>query len=339
MAEVSTLTYSTLVDVTKRMAPGGGIDTIAEVLKKTNPILDDLPFVEGNLPTGHRYTSRTALPSLSWRRFNQGIAASKSATEQFEESIGMLEGMSKVDVDLAALNGNTQEFRFSEDKAFIDAMNLEVATALFYYSTTTAPEKITGLTPRLNSLSGGDAAAQVLSCPYGSGSASGSDQTSVWLVGWGADSIFGIYPKGSVAGLQSEDLGKNLVKDRSGTNEYLAYVTRWQWKLGLCVRDYRYLSRLCNIDTSSTTIDPTASGSADIAMGMLSMQSKIFSMSNCNPVYYMNRWTHDMLNKQMVKRQANWLEWVDRGGRKLQTFYGVPIVIVDAITSTEAVVS
>ena len=110
-------TYLTLADWVKRMAPGGGIDDIIEVLTTSNPILEDAAVLEGNLPTGHRSTQRTTLPSGTWRMLNQGIAGTKGTTEQVDDTCGMLEGLSQIDVDLAKLNGNEAAFRASEDDA------------------------------------------------------------------------------------------------------------------------------------------------------------------------------------------------------------------------------
>ena len=55
--------YLTLVDWAKRTKPGGGIDQIIEVLAASNPIIADANVMEGNLPTGHRSTQRTSLPT------------------------------------------------------------------------------------------------------------------------------------------------------------------------------------------------------------------------------------------------------------------------------------
>ena len=50
---------------------------------------------------------------------------------QVTDSIGMLETYAEVDKSLADLNGNTDEFRLSEDRAFIEAMNQAMAQTLF----------------------------------------------------------------------------------------------------------------------------------------------------------------------------------------------------------------
>ena len=117
---VKGLTALTLADWGKRVDPNGKVDKIIELLGQTNPILQDMPFVEGNLPTGHRTTIRSGLPSATWRLLNYGVQPSKSTTVQVTDSVGMLETYAEVDKSLADLNGNTAEFRLSEDRAFIE---------------------------------------------------------------------------------------------------------------------------------------------------------------------------------------------------------------------------
>ncbi|MFY4545025.1 phage major capsid protein, partial [Escherichia coli] len=69
---VKGLTALTLADGGKRVDPNGKVDKIIELLGQTTPILQDMPFVEGNLPTGHRTTIRSGLPSATWRLLNYG---------------------------------------------------------------------------------------------------------------------------------------------------------------------------------------------------------------------------------------------------------------------------
>jgi hypothetical protein len=327
-------TFPTLYDVVKRLNPQGGIDQIAEVLTRYLPILEDMAWVEGNLPTGHRYTARLGLPSLTWRRYNQGLDPVKSQTDQYDEVCGMLEGYSKVDVDLAKLNGNEAAFRLTEDKAFIMGMNIQVATALMYASVVANPEQVTGFTPRLNAISGNTEPSvnQILNCA----GATANGQTSIWLIVWSPETVFGIFPKGSVGGIQTEDLGRQLVLD-SNNKQFLAYVTRWQWKLGLCVKDYRFVARACNIDVAGLRED--LSSGADLAMRMMDLIAKVYATNTGRPVFYMTRNTFSMLNKQLVKRQANWLEWITENDRRIPSFFGIPIKFLDSILNTEAVVS
>jgi len=97
----------TLADWAKRLDPDGKVPAIVELLAQTNDLLMDMQWIEGNLPTGHRTTVRTGLPTVAWRLLNQGVQPSKSTTAQIDEACGMLEAWSEVDKDLAMLNGNT----------------------------------------------------------------------------------------------------------------------------------------------------------------------------------------------------------------------------------------
>lgn len=333
MAAIGAL-YPTLQDIVKRTNPDDTIARVAELQDKTNALVADMAWREGNLATGHQVTARTSLPSLTYRKFNQGIVSSKSTTEQYVETCAMLTGLSKVDTELANLNGNAAAFRRDEDIAFTKAFNIELANGMFYSTTTGTPEKYQGLAPRLNVTAGNVASTQIIKADA---TASGADQTSIWLIGWSPTTVYGIYPKGQRAGLQMDtDLPKQLVNDASG-NSYTAWVTKWVWNIGLCVEDWRYLVRICNIDNSALKAD--LSTGADLVMSMYDAIAAIFEMNTVQPVFYMNRSTFSMFNKQLAKKgTVNLLEWIDRGGSRIAHFLGVPIRIVDAITNTEAVV-
>lgn len=138
----------TLADWAKRVDPDGKTPMIVELLSQTNEILSDMLWIEGNLPTGHRTSVRTGLPTVAWKLLNQGVQPSKSTTAQIDEACGIMEAWSEIDKDLAELNGNTASFRLSEAQAFIEAMNQEMAQTLFYGNASISPEEFTGLSDR-----------------------------------------------------------------------------------------------------------------------------------------------------------------------------------------------
>ena len=320
-------TNPTLLDQIKRMAPDGSIAKIVEALSERNDILKDAVAIEANMPLSHRTTIREGLPEVGWRMFNQGIAASKSQTIQVDETIGMLEGRSKVDVDLAKLNGNEAAVRASEDMAFIQSMNNTISTALFYESTRANPERIMGLTPRYNLLAG-DNAANIIN---DLSSSSGSDQYSMWFVTWGEDTCHLIYPKGSQVGLQQKDLGEQLVADSGGTNEYKAYVTNFQWKLGLCVKDWRYCARICNIDASATLA--AAAGTTTIITSMVRAYNAIQDFNSGRTVIYCSRALRTLLDIQILNKTNVFFTPMEWHGHTGPSFRGLPILICDALVA------
>lgn len=323
----------TLLDIAKRLDPDGSASAIAEMLSQTNEMLADMPWIEGNLPTGHLTTVRTGLPTVAWRKLNQGVAASKSRTAQITEACGMLEGYGAVDKDLAMLNGNTAAFRMSENSAFIEALNQEMASTLFYGDTSTAPEKFLGLAPRFDDVpttSGG--AENKVNVIDAQGSS--TDNSSIWLVGWGPNTIHGIYPKGSKAGLIHEDLGEDTVYD-SSNNRYRALVDHYQWKCGIALRDWRYVVRIANIDISDLT--KNAATGADLIDLMTRAMERIHSLSGVTPRFYVNRTISSYLRRQIVSKVASSTLTVENvAGTPTMTLGGVPIRRTDALTEAEA---
>jgi hypothetical protein len=339
MATLSTSNL-TLADWAKRTDADGRIPIIAELLSQSNEILEDAVFKEGNLPTGERVVIRTGLPSVYWRALNQGIPNSKSTTAQVDEAAGILEARSEVDKDLAMLNGNTAQFRLSEDTAFLEAMNQTQATTLFYGNPGTDPKQFLGLAARYSSLSAANA-QNILSA-----GGSGSDNTSVYLVVWGDQTVYCHFPKGSKAGLIHEDLGEQTVYNADGTRMQ-AYATRYQWKNGLVVKDWRYVVRICNIDVSDL-IGQTGTQAAAAATNIVKLMARalyrIPNMSMGRAAFYMNRTVHSGLSIAALDKSQYVLK-INEGLSQFGTpfswlsFLGVPLRRVDAVINTEAVVS
>jgi len=326
----------TLLDIASRLGEDNKIAAIIEMLAQDNEILEDMVVVEGNLPTGHKTTIRTGLPSATWRRLNYGVVPSKSRTAQVTDSCGMLEAYAEVDKALADLNGNTAAFRLSEDRAFLEAMNQEMATTLIYGNEKVDDAKFTGLAARyaagkLNP-SREEIAYNIVRV-QGSHTPSGNDQTSIWLVGWGENTVHGIYPKGSTAGLTHKDLGEVTLDDGAG-GRYQGYRSHYKWDLGLTVRDWRSAVRICNLDTGTVAKDPAV---GDIFDALDDSISRMKSLTNCRPVYYCNRFVEAMLRKQARKHASNTLTIEQlTENRSIVKFNGIPIKRLDAILNTEA---
>ena len=325
-------TALTLADWAKRTDPDGRVPVVAELLSQTNEILEDAVFQEGNLPTGHRVVIRTGLPTVYWRALNQGIPNSKSTTAQVDESCGILEARSEVDKDLAELNGNTGAFRLSEDQAFLEAMNQTQAQTMFYGNPATDPKQYLGLATRYGTISGAGNAANIIDA-----GGTGSDNTSIYLVVWGENTVFCPFPKGSKAGLMHNDLGEQTVYNSDGTR-LQALATQYQWKNGLVVKDWRYVVRICNIDVSNLTGESSA---ADLIKLMSRALDRIPNLGFGRPVFYMNRTVYSMLRIQALAKSQNVLA-VEKGLNQFGTaaswmsFEGVPLRKVDALLNTEA---
>lgn len=323
----------TLADWAKRLDPDGKIPVIAELLSQSNEILEDAVFVEGNLPTGHRVTIRTGLPSVYWRLLNAGVPSSKSTTAQVDESVGMLEAYSTVDKALAELNGNEAQFRLSEDQAFLEAMNQQQSQTMFYGNVATNPAQYTGLSTRYGAISGAGNAQNILDA-----GGTSTNNASIWLVLWGENTVFCTFPKGSRAGLVFEDVTTNApVLDANG-NRYQALQTHYEWKNGMVVKDWRYAVRIANINTANLVAQSAA---ADIVALMSRSLDRIPNWGMGRGAFYMNRTIYSMLRVQALNKSNNALS-IEKGLSQFGTpmnwlsFMGVPIRRVDQLLNTEA---
>lgn len=336
----------TLLDWAKSLDPDGSTATVVELLNQTNEILMDMMFMEGNLPTGHKTTVRTGLPTAIWRQMYQGVPPSKTVRAQIEDACGMLETRAELDKDVAQLNGNDKSFRLMEAQAFLEAMNQNMAQTLIYGNTAINPERFMGLAPRFSTISGAVNGQNIINA-----GGVGSDNTSIWLVVWGKNTVIGLFPKGSKAGLTHEDLGLIDAFD-SNNNRYRALADHWQWKCGLTVRDWRYVVRIANIDVSDLvgqTATQAATASTAIIKLMTRAMARIPFMGMGTAVFYATRTVKEMLSVAAIDKSnaalairdaANQFGTVAPGYVQKQTeFFGIPIRTVDQILTTEAVVS
>jgi hypothetical protein len=339
------LTYA---DWAKRMDDGYKVANIIELLSQTNEILEDMMVVEGNLPTGHKTTVRTALPQATWRVLNTGVPNAKSTTAQIVDTCGNLETYSVIDKDVADLNGNTAEFRLSEVKGFLEGMSQQIATTLIYGNQSTNPERFTGFSPRYSTktLANAQTAANVLDA----GGLAGTN-TSMWIGVWGSDTMHATFPKGKITGLQHRDMGEWPVADGAG-NTYQAYRDHFKWEIGMVVRDWRYLVRIANIDvallngvSAANLINllvralyrlPTAPA------GATTIQSSDTPEVRANmgrTVIYCNRVIRTYLDLQAMNKTNVLLRIEEFDGKPVTTFRGIPVRTCDVISNQEAVVT
>ncbi len=276
----------TLLDLQKRYnATGNGISQIIEVLNRSNPIVQDLKYIEGNLPTGNVSVLRTGLPSPSLRMINRGVPVSKSTTKQVTDTCAMLEDRSEVDVRLLKLSNNAAQFRASEDAAHIEGFSQAVADMLFYGDTDEDPAEFNGLHKRYSALSTvkGEAGYQIIN-----NGGTGTTNTSMWIVCHGDDGVLGMYPRGSTAGIKKQDLGEIDSVDKDG-NKFRVVSTLFSWDIGLAVKDVRRVAAIRNIDAAGLT-SMTASKRQELIENVIRAKGRIRNLQSgrITPVMYVS---------------------------------------------------
>lgn len=331
-------TVFTLSDFAQRLDPDGSIPDIAELLNEKNEVLNDMLWVEGNLPTGMRTTQRTGLPNVQFRQLNTGVTPSKSTVGQLDDACCILEGWSVIDEKLAQLNGNVNALRLSEAKPFLEAMNQQFVQTLFYGNTAVNAERFLGFSPRYGAISGATNAQNILN-----GGGSGSTNASIWLAGWGEDTLCGIFPKGTKAGLTHEDYGLQTVQTAAAgsqvgmTSGFMrAYQDRFVWEPGLALRDWRYCVRIANLSVTALTTNVSP---PNIVTLMSRSLDRIPSLKGCMPVFYMNRTLYSFLRLQGLTNSTNAVTVQPALNQFENGFEGVPIRRVDQLLNTETAIS
>ncbi|WP_027859248.1 major capsid protein [Marinobacterium jannaschii] len=300
-----------------------GVANIIELLDQDNAILDDIKWMEGNEMNGNTTTIRTGLPKPTWRKLYKGVPPSKSKVGKVTDTCGMMEDRSEIDKDLYVLNGASTEYRLQESRAHTEGMNQELATMVFYGDTNTHPERFMGLAPRYAFKD----APNVVDA-----GGTGNACTSIWLVVWGDDAACGIFPKGSKAGLEHQDLGEYDAFDGDG-NRFRAVGDLYKWKPGLTIKDWRCIVRIANIDTDNIT-------AADLQKLMIQAKNKIPAAKRARAIWYCNETVMTALEIASTDKNNVHLrygEYLD--SKEILKAHGKPVRQCDAILNTEAALS
>jgi hypothetical protein len=323
-------TFVDLIDIYKQQDGSGQFVAVIELLAEMNPILDDAIAVECNKGTSHLHTVRTGLPDVSWGRLYKGITQSKSKTAQVEDTTGFVEGLSTIDERLLKLSTNEGAVRLSEAMSYLESMNQEVATKMFYGNTAADPEEFMGLAPRFNELAAPNG-NQIIDA-----GGTGADNTSIWFVTWGERQACLLYPKGTMAGIQREDMGRQRVLDVDG-NPYYAMEEKFTWNIGLAIKDWRYISRIANIDMSDVEAGSVALYDF-LRKAYYKLQNR--RVAGGKLAIYCNRDILEALDALATNAGASdsfvRLKPMEIQGEEIMTYRGIPIREVDALLNNEA---
>lgn len=327
-------THPTLLDFKARLDPNDKVAPVIEMLSQQNEILQDMVWVESNELTGHQTTVRTGIPEPTFRKLYGGVQPSKSTTAKVREGLGMMENYAEIDRALADLNGNSAAWRASEEMAFVEGFGQKLARYVIYGNEATEPEGFTGLAPRYSTNDTSVALnAENVIAPVAT--PDNNDNASIWLVVWGPNTVHGIYPKGSKAGMQISDKGQVTIENVDGAGGRMeAYRTHYRWDCGLVVRDWRYVVRV-QFDAEDLTKD--AATGPDLSDLLVQAVEMIPNINAGRPAFYMNRSTRTWFRRQLINKVKNsTLSMENMAGKMVLAFDGIPCRRVDQILSTEA---
>lgn len=320
-----------ILDISTRYTSDGTPLPIAEILTRRKPVFNDIPMVEANTTNGHRLAVETELPAAVLRKLNAGVSPSTGRANNVTEATAEFASLGQVDKVLAELSTNPNDFRVKKNGRHIEAIGQKFEDQ-FFNGTALTPEGFVGLKERYNSLSG-VLSRQVISC-----SGSGSDLTSIFVVGWGSDSVYGIFAKGTQAGIQHTDYGDDLVDDGAG-GKYPAYRDWFALQAGLAVEDPRAIVRVCNIDVDALKDAPTPGTDLILVNELIRATHRLEKMESLRPVIYVNRDIMEWLDIQAANRTILALKHDELDGRQVTMFRGIPIRRTDALGWDESAVA
>lgn len=304
---------------------------IIELQSKTNRILDVLPFKQCNEKTMETVVMRDDLPDVAWRLINKGTTPTKSKSKTASFTCGGMEALAQIDEKLMQINGNSNEWRLRENAAFQEAMNQKMATTFFYGDEKVNPAGFTGLSAYYYDKTNQDSiwADQIIK-----NGGTGAALTSLWFVGLGPDTVYGIFPEGTSAGFKYRDNGRVKMRD-SNNAEFYGFESQYNWDMGLAIRDPRYVARLANIDTTATS----SSDATTLINNMIRAYNQIENPDKCRLVIFCNRAMQTYLDILAQEKTNVRLSIDEYGGKKITHFWGIPILRCDAIVNTESAIS
>ena len=317
---------ATLYDIAQTLGQSDQmLQQAVELQAQTNEIWQALPFKPCNKSTMEIVPLRTALPEVAWRMINKGTQPTKSSMAQASFTCGALEAMAQIDERIMQLNKGSNAFRMNENRAHQESMSQMMSQSVFYGDEKINPATFTGLSAFYYSKANQDPvyADQIIDA-----GGTGDNLTSLWIVTFAPDTVYGIHPEGIPGGYKYKDNGRVSVNDPQG-GKYYAYESQFNWDMGLCIRDPRYVVRLANIDYTDTD-------STTFRNKLIEAYNQIHNVDHGRTVILCNRKVQTYLAIMATNAKNVDLRFDEFAGKKVTHFWTSPILMNDAILMTES---
>ncbi len=331
----------TLLERAKRTEDGKKILPLLDVMRQkgVSEFLSDVPYFMANRGLSHSHRRTTSTPAATRRTFYKGVTRTALTSQVINEPVILFESRSEIDEDEVDTVENGNEIRRQEDGAHASGMLDDFANAIFNDVMTSGAEYLNGLKARMSTISYPGGATTTLPYVWDNGGQT-STLTSMYLVEWGRDSTFAIYPSGKIIagttlGINMRNKGKEKVTESaSSLAVYYAYVTQFKKWCGLVVRDDNKVARIANIETAIS-----GSNRFDEDILIRALRHGKFDRARtrlyCNPYL-----AADLDIRAKDKGNVQW-STTEVFGRKVTTFLDIPVRVLDEniITAAESQIS
>ncbi len=230
----------------------------AKVLTEDKPMLSDMPILPSNEILSYSDMRETSLPTPQIIKIGDGWDASVVQWAGFSEVISMFKDRVQIPKDALRIQPQKATMRLRILNRHIEGFGQGVCNHIINGTTATTPEKFDGLAVRYTTPDATDP-TNPTNGNLGVYDMEGteSDTTSIWMIQWAEDKVFGIHPMNDPhKGIRVEDKGEHWVTSVSGAGEggndkmRWDFVTELAWDIGLVVKDMRAVKRIRNIESA-----------------------------------------------------------------------------------------
>lgn len=313
--------YVTLADAGNLFRGATSVAPVAETLSEENAILRHAVWEESSENFSHQHVQTLALPTVNWRKVNNGVTATAGAMKPISEPILISETRSEVDESIVDGARDPMAVRDRYLRLHVMGMAQEAEDKFFYGNKNSNPEQPHGIASRYN-----DPSAQ--SNVGDEGDSGSGASTSLWIIQW--DLMTGAYltyPNGSPLGIEVIDKDLERVSG-AGSGQFYAYTHQVKLRFGIAVADSRGVQRL-------GSIDPVYGQSNDLEPNNILIRlGKMKSTSRAG--IYVNRDIYTQINIEAVgKANVYYIADSPYGDGRVPHIQGVPIYLAEGIVSTE----
>jgi hypothetical protein len=351
MTDVLQLPYSTLLDIVQNYTSADAAARFVlpkRILDRMTPLVKMLPMKPSNNILSNIAVRTDSLPVASTRTFNQGIQPTAAKNAPISDPIALFEDYSEVDKDLWELQNDPNAWRADQDMNHVEGLFQLMESTLIYGSLSQNAGAFNGLATRFNnkeSYPNGD--QSWVPNVWDGGGSSVTNVTSAWMIEFGDDSVYGIYPPNTPAGLSIRDLGEVTKELATGTAStglnYLYQVLRTllRWYMGIQIADERCVQRIANIN-------PTALSSPGTFDENIFIQAKNWlprAGEAPGTVILVNRNLKTQIDIRAVSQKINTYftppsdNSMDVFGKAVTKFQNIPIYVAEKILSTETAIT
>ena len=331
----------TLADYRKQLDPKGDVARVAKILEQSNELDQYLPMVEANGGFSHTEHIEAGLPEVYYISINQGAPPSKAVVAETTEGLAILTGRSVVHKELVIDPKKRAAMRRYQGDRTIAAMGQRDARTTIYGNPKVDKKEFAGLAIRYSTFAEGNAQNII----NGGGS---TNLTSMYLLGLHEETIFGLYPMGASAtmGVERTDHGLIQIQDpNAALGTYMdVFAESFARRKGLCVKNWRYGVRICNIATDDL-LNTSGTQATSAATGILRLMARAIEKppkeggSAVKYVWVGNRTLLTGLKLMAMEKQSNVLSVEDAEGTFKYRAFGYPLLQMDQILNTEAAVA